>query len=82
MGRAKSIGGLGFSDLSLFNKALLVKQCWRMIQFPDSLSSRILKAKYFPKSSLFDAELGKRPFSCGAVFWLPRTFSLVVFYGE
>jgi len=61
MGRAKSAGGLGFRDLTLFNKALLAKQCWRIIQFPDSLSSLILKAKYFPKSSFLDAELGKTP---------------------
>jgi hypothetical protein len=61
MGRAKSAGGLGFRDLTLFNKALLAKQCWRLIQFPNSLSSRILKAKYFPKSSFLEAEMGKRP---------------------
>jgi len=61
MGRAKSAGGLGFRDLTLFNKALLAKQCWRLIQFPNSLSSRILKAKYFPNSSFLEAELGKRP---------------------
>jgi hypothetical protein len=36
MGSAKSTGGLGFRDLILFNKALLAKQFWRMIQFPDS----------------------------------------------
>lgn len=32
-----------------------------MIQYPHSLSSRILKAKYFPNSSFLDAEMGKRP---------------------
>jgi hypothetical protein len=61
MGRAKSAGGLGFRDLLMFNKALLAKQCWRLVQFPHSLSSRILKAKYFPNSSFLASELGKRP---------------------
>jgi hypothetical protein len=61
MGRAKSAGGLGFRDLLMFNKALLAKQCWRLVQFPHSLSSRILKAKYFQNSSFLASELGKRP---------------------
>jgi len=39
MGRSKTAGGLGFRDLIMFNKALLVKQCWRLIQNLDSLIS-------------------------------------------
>jgi hypothetical protein len=39
MGRSKTTGGLGFRDLIMFNKALLVKQCWRLIQNLDSLIS-------------------------------------------
>jgi len=61
IGRAKSAGGLGFRDLLMFNKALLAKQCWRLVQYPHSLSYRILKAKYFPNSSFLAYELGKRP---------------------
>lgn len=51
----KSMGGLGFRDMRLFNQALLARQAWRLIQFPDSLCARLLKAKYFPNSELIDA---------------------------
>lgn len=62
MGMAKSAGGLGFRDLLMFNKALLAKQCWRLIQYPHSLISLILKAKYFSNSYFLDSKIGKRPY--------------------
>lgn len=37
MGRSKSIGGLDFWDLNMFNKALLTKQGWRLMQNPNPL---------------------------------------------
>jgi hypothetical protein len=46
--QAKSMGGMGFRELSLFNKALLARQGWRLVQCPDSLVSQVLKAKYYP----------------------------------
>lgn len=60
MGRAKSVGGLGFRDLVLFNQALLAKQGWRLIQNPSSLTARILKDKYYPSSSFLEAPLKTR----------------------
>ena len=39
--------GLGFKDLEAFNMALLAKQWWRLIQNEDSLSYKVMKAKYF-----------------------------------
>jgi hypothetical protein len=61
MGLSKEKGGLGFRDLTLFNKALLAKQGWLLMKNPDSLIARILKAKYYPNSSFLDSSLGSRP---------------------
>jgi len=61
LSRSKAIGGLGFRDLVLFNKAMLAKQGWRILQEPSSLTAQILKAKYYPKNSFLQASLGSRP---------------------
>ena len=53
--RPKWEGGLGFRNLGTFNKAMLAKQCWRIIQFPDSLAARVLKGCYFNSSSVLSA---------------------------
>jgi hypothetical protein len=50
----KCCGGMGFKDLRLFNQAMLARQAWRLVQFPDSLCARLLKAKCFPRGSLVD----------------------------
>lgn len=54
-------GGLGFRDLTLFNKALLAKQVWRVIENPDSLLARFLKARYFKHVDIMEASLGNNP---------------------
>ena len=54
-------GGLSFKRLHEFNLALLSKQGWRFINFPNSLAARIYKAKYFPNSSFLEANLGSNP---------------------
>ena len=57
LSKPKGEGGMGFRDLHLFNMALLARQGWRLLQQPDSLLYRILKAKYFPRSSLLEASV-------------------------
>jgi hypothetical protein len=61
MGAAKNKGGLGFRDLTLFNKALLAKQVWRLSQNPDSLAAKIFKAKYHGSCTILEANVGNKP---------------------
>ncbi|OVA12650.1 Reverse transcriptase zinc-binding domain [Macleaya cordata] len=49
--KPKSVGGLGFKNLQLFNKSLMAKLAWRMLTEQDQLWVKVLKHKYFPSSS-------------------------------
>lgn len=52
--RPKAHGGTGFRDLRVFNQALLARQAWRLLKFPNSLCARLLKARYYPSGNLLD----------------------------
>jgi hypothetical protein len=52
---------MGFWDLVIYDKALLAKQCWRLLQNPNSLAIDNLKAKYYPRTNVLEDSLGKRP---------------------
>ena len=54
-------GGLGFRNLHFFNTALLAKQSWRLLNNPHSLFFRVFKARYFPRSTFLEAQLGFNP---------------------
>lgn len=57
----KDKGGMGFRDMEAFNLALLAKQGWRLLNDHSSLLARILKARYYPRSSFMDAKEGFQP---------------------
>jgi hypothetical protein len=62
--KSKNMGGMGFKDLRMFNQALLARQAWRLIQFPESLCARLLKAKYYPSGQLIDTAFSKSVAPC------------------
>ena len=58
LSNTKLKGGLGFRDLERFNKALLAKQGWRLLQNPNYLMARIFKEKYYSKHTFLEAKIG------------------------
>lgn len=46
---------MGFGDFETFNMAMLAKQAWRLMTHLNLLVSKLLKAKYFPHSSILNA---------------------------
>jgi hypothetical protein len=51
----KKEGGMGFRDFHSFNLAMLAKQIWRLINEPNSLCARVLRAKYYPHGDILKA---------------------------
>ncbi|XP_035540298.1 uncharacterized mitochondrial protein AtMg00310-like [Juglans regia] len=58
---SKRDGGLGFRDLVSFNLALLAKQAWRLLTQETPIATRILKAVYYPNTSILQTQAGSRP---------------------
>lgn len=56
--RHKTTGGMDFRNFRDFNVAIIGKQGWRFITNPNSLVSRLYKARYFPKCTFLEAEVG------------------------
>ena len=61
MCKLKAQGGMGFRNLQVFNKAMLAKQLWRVLQNLTPLVARVLKARYFPTGDILNANLGSSP---------------------
>lgn len=71
LSQPKAMDGLGFRSLEEFNKAFLAKQCWRIIPYPNSLVSRVSKAKYLPRCSFWEANTGR--LSCMEKYFMGTT---------
>ena len=55
--RLKHEGGMGFRELSLFNKPLLGKQGWWLMTRPEALCTRLIKGKCFPNGNFLTATM-------------------------
>ncbi|XP_058741949.1 uncharacterized protein LOC131614373 [Vicia villosa] len=61
LARSKSIGGMGFWGISEFNKRLLGKQYWRLMNNENSLVGKVFKRRYFPRVSIDKSNRGFAP---------------------
>ncbi|KAL8146388.1 hypothetical protein AgCh_004218 [Apium graveolens] len=61
MSKHKAAGGLGFRNFRDFNLAMLGKQAWRFLTNPDSLVSKLYKARYFADTNFLNSTLGHSP---------------------
>lgn len=82
MTRPRKLVGLGFRDLRLFNQALLARQAWRLLEFPDSLCARLFKSKYHPNGRLEDTVVSGNRSPTWQAFFMGLTFSRRVLFGE
>lgn len=58
--RPKCVGGMSFRNMTAFSKAL-AKQIWRIIRKPNSLMTKVLKARYFKNKNIMQTRLGSNP---------------------
>ncbi|XP_058733181.1 uncharacterized protein LOC131604778 [Vicia villosa] len=68
----KKEGGLGFRYLKAFNMAMVAKQGWNLISKPHTLVSKNFKARYYPNTSFFDANIGFNPSFVWRSLWKAR----------
>ncbi|GAU19381.1 hypothetical protein TSUD_76250 [Trifolium subterraneum] len=65
-------GSTNNNNTKAFNKAMVAKQVWNIVQNPNSLVAKLIKARYFPRSSLFEAPLGYNPSFAWRSMWQAR----------
>jgi hypothetical protein len=57
----KKYGGMGFKNLRAFNYVMPGKQTWKSMRKPESLVTKLFKAKYYPHSNFFNSNIGHNP---------------------
>ena len=57
---SKDAGGLGLKIARHMNVALLMNQAWRLQQKSSTLRAQVLKAKYFPRTNMYDSGINPR----------------------
>ncbi|KAL5856994.1 hypothetical protein ACOSQ3_004452 [Xanthoceras sorbifolium] len=67
---------MGFRNLSIFNRALFAKQCWRLVMYPFSLAARVLKSKYFANCN-FQVTKAR---GADSFLWKSLIWGKVIFY--
>lgn len=56
---------------------MVAKQAWNILQNPDTLVAKIIKAMYFPRSTLLEASLGYNPSFAWRSIWKARQVLLL-----
>lgn len=74
--------GLGFQSLEGFNKSLLAKWVWRILQYLNSLPAHTLQVRYFPDSNILNANLGKNIHLFDVVWYEEGSYFYLAFEGE
>jgi len=52
---------MGFKSLKAFNMVMVGKQASKLVSSLESLITRLIKTKYFPRSDYFGARIGHNP---------------------
>lgn len=56
--------------MTCFNQALVAKQGWRIIQNPNSMVAKVLKAQYFKDTDFIKAKIGSNSsFIWKSILW-------------
>ncbi|XP_058768236.1 uncharacterized mitochondrial protein AtMg00310-like [Vicia villosa] len=61
LSKPKGSRGMGFRGISEFNKSLLGKQYWRLLDCENSLMNRVMKGRYFPRTAVDKSCSGYAP---------------------
>lgn len=59
--KPKVFGGISFKQLHTFNVAMLGKQVWKLLTKLESFVDKVLKARYYSRTSINEAKLGHNP---------------------